>query len=173
MIELEVHEKPLLTYRTWRLAFDNEGPVVTSLIVVSHVWTPNQASSAACSRGISNCPLCGIYSFTNECDSLGFGLQYVGTPASEMFWQSPIPVVNFTTAIVSGKVWSWGTTVECEKGIRSQFAYPALFTGVHGDFTQIYNRISRIISSTVLITSEREKLVYDLNRRYNVKQELG
>jgi hypothetical protein len=99
---------PGVAWRAWKvIAVD--GVWKLAALGTTGVWEPKKALEATCNRGTSHpaphrdCA-CGIWSFT-DLDTL-------------------IPALNGYEVTVFGLVSIWGRVIECEKGFRSQFAYP-------------------------------------------------
>lgn len=114
---------PLTGWRIWRVFIPPIGshsiPILRS-VILDTAWTPRRRIAAehnfdlrARCRGLlnANCS-CGIYAFKEMSDALNYLMgvrdRWMGT-----FLDAALGTVNL-----------WGHVVECERGFRSQYAYP-------------------------------------------------
>ncbi len=115
---------PITGYRVWGVMDLNGSPRLQSATAGfcggATTWEPHEAFQASClalqSCGCAPNPLhnCGVHSFRALHDAL--------------IWARKVSRVR---PVVLGRVRSWGTVVEAQRGWRSQFAYPLdLFSDV-------------------------------------------
>lgn len=109
---------PVCGWRAWFLVEGGQGLRLRS-VVYPTLWQPGRALQAEClSKGDHPAPVescrCGIYAVDEPARAVGFADAYAsGLDAARL----PYHIV--------GRVFVWGTVVECEHGWRAARAYPA------------------------------------------------
>jgi hypothetical protein len=123
--------EPIVAWRAW-LVVDDEGEIRLSSVVHGDVWVPRCELVANCQRSFLCFPrvwrkkpsehrapteacACGIYGVRDAEHAAGYLI-------SDLWRYEPLRWSLLHRAI--GRVFLWGSVVECEKGWRASRAYP-------------------------------------------------
>jgi hypothetical protein len=106
-VPVERGVEPIIGWRAWYIV--GGFPCLRSLTINCY-WQPGQPLAVRNLEYLKKHDM-GIHAFFNENDA-----------ATYVEYSAACPDYRLTR--VHGKVYLWGTVVECEKGYRAQYAYP-------------------------------------------------
>ena len=121
------YAEPLIGWRTWA-AVEEDGALTLRSVVFDGRWPPGERVAAACLHRARNGLLGRMFRLEahqapdEDCEC---GLYAAPGPDQVLPYLDRHALLRWARSAVVGRVALWGRVIECERGWRAAFAYPA------------------------------------------------